>query len=158
MGTNTKWYVEKRRTDMSAAFHELIPLMTGAALASNSTGDKATIGVPFKAVVQMACVKWEGASTHATAAVIKFDKRPTAGSDTGRGDGDVAVVNKVASVNKQGKVTYKQPASRITLVPGEEVVVEVTTANGDALAFQAWLLVERVPEVPANLSNMEATT
>lgn len=142
---------------MSLAFHETQAFLTGTALAAGTTGDKATLGVPYKCVVKQVAVKWEGADANATAAVIAFDKRPTAGSDTGRGAADVGQVKKVASLNEQGKVVYQRPTTKITLVPGEEVVVEVTTAQGAALAFQAWLLVEHWPEDPANLANMKAT-
>lgn len=142
---------------MSAIYHEDIPIVSATGLASNSTGDKATLSVPFQCQVVRAFVIWEGTSANATAAIIKFDKRVTAGSDTGRGDGDVAVIKKVASVNKQGKMTYKD-VTGVTLAPGDEVVVEVTTADGAANAFTAGLIVRHVPEVAANLTDMEATT
>ena len=130
--------------------------IVGVNLATNTTGDKATLVVPFKCVVKRAFVVVNTASVSATAFVIKFDKRPTAGSDTGRGDGDVAVISKTASVDQQGKYLYEDPSSRVTLDEGEQVMVEVTTANGDACAVDAGILVEYTPEIPANNSAMAA--
>ena len=124
--------------------------LTEVNLALGSTGDKATLVIPFKCVVKRAFVVINGASAHATAAVVKFDKRPTAGSDTGRGDGDVAVISKTASVNQQGKYLYEDPATKIVLNEGAQVIVEVTTANGDALVADAGLLLEYNPEILAN--------
>jgi hypothetical protein len=136
--------------------NDVIPLVTGGALAAGSTGDKATIAVPFKCEVAMLFVLVTGTSAHATAAVIKFDKRVTAGSDTGRGDGDVGAISKTASLDQQGKYLYERPATRVLLEPGQEVIVEVTTAQGEALTFTAGLLVRESPEDPANIAAMVA--
>jgi len=85
-------------------------------------------------------------------AVIKFDKRPTAGTDTGRGDGDVGVITKTAA-NVQGKTFYAAPAAAITVDAGDEIIVDVTTANGDACAFGAAVKLRERPEAIANLPN-----
>lgn len=145
---------------MSASLHTEQQIISGAALASGSTGDKATLAAPFRrGEILEAWVEWEGASTHATSAIVAFDKRPTAGSDTGRGSADVATVNKVASVNKQGKRTYSDLRSApVAFNGGQEVVVEVTTANGEALAFKAGLVVREVPSIFQDNTALEATT
>jgi hypothetical protein len=137
---------------MAAEFNPKIPLV-GAQIALDSTGDKHTFTIPFKCVVSLLFLVIEGTSTHATTAVVKFDKRPTAGSDTSRGDGDVGALSKSAS-NQQGKMLYERPSSRITLDEGDQVVVEVTTANGNACTAVPGLLVEASPEDPANNSAM----
>lgn len=149
---------------MSGVFHEDISVHSAAGLAAGSTGDKATLKCPFmKCEVVRAWVEWEGADANATAAVVKFDKRPTAGSDTGRGDGDVAILKKVASLNQQGKRTYTEvnltgfPATRVTWEAGQEIVVEVTTAQGAALAFSAGVTVRQIPQRPADVAAMVAT-
>jgi hypothetical protein len=127
-----------------------------AGIATNSTGDKWIFTIPFKCeVTRVACVV-EGTSANATAAVIKFDKRPTAGSDTGRGDGDVGVLSKTASVSQQGKMLYEDPTSRVTLDEGDQVVVEVTTADGAANAMCPILYIREVPEVAGNNAAMVA--
>lgn len=123
-------------------------------LASNSTGDKATLLIPFKCRLKRSYVVVNGTSAHATAFVIKFDKRPTAGSDTGRGDGDCGVVSKTASVAQQGKYLYEDAATSIILDEGDQVIVEVTTAQGEACVVDAGILVEYIPERPGNNSAM----
>lgn len=132
---------------------ELTPLQVNA-IATDTTGDKGTIVVPFKCEVVRAYALVNGASTHATGFVIKFDERPTAGSDTSRGDGDVGVLSKTAATNQQGKYLYEEPSARTTLVEGSQVIVQVTTANGDACVVDAGILVTRVVERPGNNTNM----
>jgi hypothetical protein len=127
-----------------------------AGIATNSTGDKWIFTIPFKCEVVRAFCVVQGSSSNGTAAVIKFDKRPTAGSDSGRGDGDVAVLSKTASVSQQGKMLYEDPATRVTLDEGDEVVVEVTTADGAANAMTPGLLIREIPEIAANNSAMVA--
>ncbi len=132
-------------------------LQTARGLAAGGTGDKATLVVPGGRfdVVEVE-VTWEGTSSHATVAVIKFDKRPTANSDTGRGDGDVGAITKTAA-NVQGKTFYKVPSALVTVQAGEEIVVEVTTANGDAVGFSAAVKLRERPEARASLTNAVAS-
>lgn len=119
-----------------------------------TAADKATLSMPFnKQKVKKAWIEVRG--TDAGGATVKFDKRPTAGSDTGRGDGDIAVITIPAS-NQQGKRLYEIPATVIHLVAGEEVVAEVTAEGVAALQVVAGLEVERVAETEANSANMVA--
>lgn len=67
-------------------------------------------------------------ATMADGATVKVDKRPTANSDTGRGDGDVSVMT--IPVTAPGKGVYRDLASRVKLLPGQQAVVEVTEASG----------------------------
>lgn len=143
---------------MSATLHEDLIFQTAINLASNSTGDKAVIRFPVKCEVIESGVNWEVSSTHATAAIIKVDKRVLTLSDTGRGDGDVAVIKKVASVNKLGLVTIARPAARVVMQPGMEAVFEVTTANGDACAFSGYIKVRQIPEHISNMAGTAGTT
>jgi len=92
----------------------------------------------------------------AAAGVVKFDKRPTFGSDTGRGDGDVGVLN-LATTHLQGKVVYKE-VTPIKISPGQEVVAEVTDATGASDTADIIIYVRPASEVPANLSAMVAST
>ncbi|HYE94550.1 MAG TPA: hypothetical protein VEA38_26180 [Terriglobales bacterium] len=132
--------------------------LTSAQIALGSTGDKATFTIPVKMEWYRSQLVIESTSSHATQAVVKFDKRPTAGSDTGRGDGDCGVITKPAS-NVQGKVIYDEPASTesVMLDEGDQVVVEVTTANGDACNAVAQLIGRVIPESKANNAAMQAT-
>ena len=127
-----------------------------AGIATNSTGDKWIFNIPFKCELVRAALVVEGSSANATAAVVKFDIRVTAGTDTGRGDGDAGVLSKTASVSQQGKMLYEDPAARVTMYPGYQVVVEVTTADGAANAMCPILYLREVPEVPANITAMVA--
>lgn len=89
----------------------------------------------------------------AAAGVVKFDKRPTFGSDTSRGDGDVGVLN-LATTHLQGHVVYKK-VTPIKISPGEEVVAEVTDATGASDTADIVIYVSPSPEVPANLADMK---
>lgn len=125
-----------------------------AATSVASTGDKGTWRpgkFPYyvRAAVGIATVA--GSST----GVIKGDKRPTAGSDSGRGDGDVFVMN-VPNPLAQGKALYKSGLN-VRINPGEQVVIEVTTlVTGCSMDFL--LFVEPVPETESNSTNMVAST
>lgn len=91
----------------------------------------------------------------AAAGVVKFDKRPTAGSDTGRGDGDVAIIN-LATSHDGGEVVYKDGLN-VILNPGQEVVAEVTDATGASDTAEVIIYVEPVWENPDNISAMVET-
>jgi len=117
-----------------------------------TTGDKLFIDVPFKCYVYRACVLLNAAP--GDAGIVKFDKRPTYASDTGRGDGDVEVVNLKTSM-VAGDVAFSDASANVALEPGEQVVVEVTDASAAVTLARAWLLVREVPETPANMTNMK---
>lgn len=88
--------------------------------------------------------------------VVKFDKRPTFGSDSSRGDGDVGVLN-LTTAHTQGKVVYKS-VTPIKLSPGEEVVAEVTDATAASDTADIFIYVSVSPEVPANLTKLVASS
>lgn len=88
---------------------------------------------------------------------LKVDKRPTAGSDTARGDGDVATINYTTTTGAQGKVVYKDGLS-IKVSPGEEVVFQITDATPTAGNAHLILFVEPSWEQPGNNTDMAATT
>lgn len=58
--------------------------------------------------------------------VVKFDRRITTGSDTGRGDGDVGAVT-IPDDTAAGKYVWSD-AIKIDLDVGDQVVPQVTTA------------------------------
>lgn len=91
--------------------------------------------------------------------VVKFDLRPTAGSDTERGDGDIAELKLLTTV--AGKVMFDEVAKGTVLEPGMEVMVELTTqavGTGAAGHVLPSLLVKYLPESKANLSDLVETT
>lgn len=95
--------------------------------------------------------------TVAGAPVVKWDKRPTAASDTGRGDGDVASLTYPATVPTAGQVVYKELTTPIRLNPGEQAVREVTT-TGSAGSAIGRLIYRVLNERPANITAMKAGT
>lgn len=150
---------------MSGVFHEDFSVHSAAGLAAGSTGDKATLKCPFEAceVVRIWC-EWEGADANATGAVVTFDKRITSGTDTGRVDAAFGTIKHAASLNQQGKRTYADrssvtgfPTSHPRWEAGQEIIVEVTTAQGAALAFSAGVTVRRIPQRPLDIAAMVAT-
>ena len=88
--------------------------------------------------------------------VIKFDKRPTFGSNTNRGDGDVGVLN-LTTAHLQGKVVYKY-ITPVKISPGEEVVAEVTDATAASDTADIILLLSSSAEVPGNIASMVLTS
>jgi hypothetical protein len=120
----------------------------------DSTGDKARWGpgyVPH--LVKAITITLD--AVPGDAGVVKGDKRPTFGSNTGRGDGDVFIVN-LATTHLAGDVIYK--ALNVLLKPGEEVVVEVTDASASVVAAKIALLVEPSWEEAVNNTKMVKTT
>lgn len=87
---------------------------------------------------------------------VKLDKRTAFQSDTGRGDGDVAVLN-IPNSLAASKGVYAVPATRVIVNPGEEVVCEVTdvTAAGDLGTIS--MLVEMCPETAPNIPALQAS-
>ena len=63
--------------------------------------------------------------------VVAFDKRPTAGSDTGRGDADVASLS-IPTTTAAGKLFLNELATPIEIDAGEQIVAQVTTASSSA--------------------------
>lgn len=120
-----------------------------------TTGNKAF----FTAIVRPFKIRAVAVAINAApgdAGVLKFDKRPTVGSDTGRGDGDVAVLN-LLTTHAAGNVIYKEGLD-VLINPGQQVVAEMTDASAAVTAAVISMLVEEAHERPANLTNMKATT
>lgn len=72
--------------------------------------------------------------------VLKADKRPTAGSDTSRGDGDcgtLTLTSAQANALTAGKTMLCRPTQPTRVQPGEQVVLDLTTApdSGAGLPF-----------------------
>lgn len=120
-----------------------------------TTGDKARWSPGFRPYVIRGVAVMLNAAP-GDAGVVKFDKRITFGSDTGRGDGDVAVVN-LATAHPAGESIYKGNLN-VEIKPGEEVVMEVTDASASVNGARAVLFLEARPEAPANLAGMTAST
>ena len=124
-----------------------------------SPADVGTFPVTCKCEVLMAgCVVSEVCAGSSSTPVIKFDKRPAAGSDTDRGDGDIAEIKLLTAA--AGKVLVDKVAEGTILTPGMEVVVQlVTAAVGSPTGHcHPFLLVAYLPETVANLTNLSETT
>ena len=92
----------------------------------------------------------------AAAGEVRVDKRVTQGSDTGRGDGDVAILN-LLGTHTGGQVVYRRNLN-VQINPGEEAVVQVTDVTGAADVCDVIFDVERKPDVPGNFTAMVAST
>lgn len=132
-----------------------VQLGNPTALNLTTTGDKATWSPQLLPVIVRGVAIQLNAAP-GDAGVVKLDKRVTATSDTGRGDGDVAVVN-LATTHAQGNVVYKMGLN-VQVDPGQEVVVDVTDASASVTAAKVTLLVEPKPEQPANITAMKLSS
>lgn len=119
-----------------------------------AAADGEVFTIPQKCSVIEAGVVVEG--TENTTATIKFDKRILAGSDTGRGNGDVGIIVLPAS-NVAGKVYYDVAEAGDILEAGDQVVVEVTTASSGAKVFRPYLRLRPMDETNANQSDKVET-
>lgn len=143
---------------MYTHFQVPMPMTNAAAVIDcTTTGDKARFSFPlFPAIIR--AVALESNATPGDVGVVKLDKRPTFSSDTNRGDGDVAVLNILASATHgAGKVIYKRGLN-VKVSPGEEVVVEVTDASASLNAAKVTVVWEPLWEEPANIAAMIAST
>jgi len=123
---------------------------------TDEAGDIGKFVIPYKCEVHIAqLVVTEGMGGTPR---LKFDHRPTAGSNTARGEGDIGDINLgVTGVSAEGDVAYDEVAKGTILDPGDEVVVRVVTgATGQGTVWPQ-LLVKYMPETPANISSMQAT-
>lgn len=149
------------RSDVLIALLVILELDYNDALGvdmDQAAGDVGSFIVPFKCEVFMAGgVVTEVCAGSSTTPVVKFDLRPTAGSDTARGDGDIA--NLVLSTTAAGKVMYDRAAVGTILEPGQEVMIELTTAavGSPTGHIKPFLLVKQLPEVFGNLSDLVET-
>lgn len=133
----------------------------GAAQSLTSATDIHTFTIPFKCIPIRAGFTLTTTVSSSVSAVVKFDRRPTAGSDTNRGDGDVGAIT-IPTTAAAGKAYYENTDYVDAgtgewvnaLNEGDQVVVQVATASDSAGAGIPWLLVEINPEMPANNSQM----
>lgn len=123
-----------------------------------AAADVAHFIVPFNCVVVMAQLVVTETCGGSTPGVVKFDRRPTAGDDGSRGNGDIAEFNMAATA--AGKVLYDEVAKGTMLNAGDEVIVEITTrpvSGTPAGHFEPVLLVQPKSETKANMSDLVAT-
>lgn len=131
-------------------------------LATLATGDYGGFTIPIKCEVQEAgaVVKTGFVGASIASAQLKFDKRVNAGSDTNRGDGDIAQLYfGTTGASAQGACVYDLAGQGVMLEPGQEVVVENMYAGTNISAGAVWpyLLVKHMPEVRTNLTRMKET-
>jgi hypothetical protein len=132
-------------------------LMGSSDIDLNNVGDK--LSWPISAPMKIARVGVVMTSTDANDATIKFDRRVTAGSDSGRVAGACGIISKLAS-NQQGKVLVEDEAASQDLVldAGDEIVVNVTAENCNANAFcRPFVEYYRLSESTANESDAVAS-
>jgi hypothetical protein len=122
-------------------------------LDASSTGDKGTwlpLGMPT--TLRRLALTVTTATTGAVG-TLSLDLRPIAGSNAGRvaaGAGTLTIPTGLAA----GQVLYK--ALTLTVKPGQEVVFNVTAAMTAGI-MDARLVIEPLPEIPANIPAMVAS-
>ncbi len=126
-----------------------------------STGDKALWGpncVPH--IVRMLAVALN--ATPGDAGVLKFDLRPTTGSDTSRTDGTVGIINLATThtftAGSVQPVIYVYPTTPIVVYPGQEIVAEMTDASAAVTAASITAWVEAVFERAGNIVVLSTTS
>lgn len=82
-----------------------------------------------------------------TAPVIALKKRPTPGSATG--ESTIATLT-IPTTSAIGQVYYKRGLN-VELQPGDELVIDVTTASVTTGTVTASAEMDQTPELPANL-------
>jgi hypothetical protein len=132
-------------------------------LAMHATGDLGVFVAPFKMEIQEAgaVVKVGFVGSSISSAKLKMDKRVNCGSDTNRGDGDIAELNfGVTGASAQGACVYDLAGQGVMVEPGQEVVVEnmYNGANISAGGVWPYLIVKHMPEVRTNLTRMKETS
>lgn len=122
-----------------------------------AAADVSRFVVPFKCEVFLAALAITEVCAGTTPGVVKMDKRPTLGSDTSRGNGDIGEF--AMGTTAAGKLLYDLAGRGTILYPGDEVVVEITTrpVTGASGHFIPKLLVKPIPEMLANLTDMVET-
>lgn len=117
----------------------------------SSTGDKALWGPNFVTHIVIAMAVALNA-TPGDAGVLKFDLRPTTGSDTSRTDGTVGIINLATThtftAGSVQPVVFYRPTTPIVVKPGQEVVAEMTDASASVTAASITLWVEPVYSTP----------
>ena len=144
---------------MGNMFNELIQITDWATDDVSGTGDDFTFTPAFPCdvwgYVAVVSTKIEGSAAGA-APVIKVDKRPTAGSDTGRGDGDVVAAATLPLNTAAGKGIYKILSTPVALNIGEQAVVEVTTA-ATGVVYHSLLIRRKIEDYKAATGGVAAT-
>ena len=135
----------------------------GATCSLTAGTDIHTFTIPFRCRPIRAGITLTTTISSAANTVVKFDCRPTAGSDGSRGDGDVGTLT-IVTATAAGKAVYEETdyvsaatgAWVSSLNEGDQVVVENITVASVAGAGVPWLIVEVDPEQPSNNSAMVA--
>lgn len=101
----------------------------------SATGDKVTFTpvfpseiVEFGVIITTVVV--------GTGMIFKCDKRVTAGTDTGRGDGDLGTLTPAIAA-AVGTKQVSRPTNPGTVVPGQQAILELTTGatSGAGIGF-----------------------
>lgn len=113
-------------------------------VAIDSTGDKFTWTPATPVRIIRAGVTGTSSYTHGSGAVIALDKNASDGDGSyTRGDADIGEIT-VNSGFDQGLVNYIKPDERLEMVPGDQLIIEVTQAAnaGDGVV---WVEYQKLP-------------
>jgi hypothetical protein len=127
--------------------------------ADQAAADVAVFVIPFKCRVLYAGIAvTEVFAGGDSTPVVDFDSRPTCGGDGSRGAADIGHI--VGGTAAAGTFLYDKAGVDEVLEPGEEVVVQLTTAaagSGATGHFRPVLVVAPLAETMANLDNASET-
>ena len=135
-----------------AAKNENLTVLSALIADSTSAADAGVLVIPFKCRIYRSQLVVTG--TEATALVVKFDGTQNASGT--RGDGDVGAITLPAS-NVQGSVYYDLVARGDIFEAGDIITVQVTTGSTADKAVYAQVLVDYIPEVEGNDTNLVET-
>jgi hypothetical protein len=125
-----------------------------------SAADVAIFDIPCNGTILFSALLCTEAITAATTApVIKLDIRPTAGSDTNRGDGDAGAIT-LPSGTAIGSVIYDEAGKGEQVSAGDQVVCQyATAASGPSITghFVPILVIDPEWEMLGNLTGWTET-
>lgn len=113
-------------------------------VAIDAVGDKFTWTPATPVRIIRVGITGTTAYTHGSGAIIALDKNASDGDGTyTRGDGDIGTIAVAASFGP-GLVNYIEPASRLEMVPGDQLIFQVTQAAtaGDGVV---WVEYQKLP-------------
>lgn len=135
-----------------AAKYENLTVLSALIADSTSAADAGVLVIPFKCRIYRSQLVITG--TEATALVVAFDGTKNASGT--RGTADVGEIT-LGATDLQGKVYYDLVDRGTIFEAGDIITVQVTTGSTADKAVYAQVLVDYIPEIEGNDTNLVAT-
>lgn len=134
--------------------HDRIPLIgsgaAGAAQLLTSAADIHLFSIPFKCKVIRVQFSTTTAVSSSVSAVVEFDRIPKSAGTREAAFAQLTIPTGVGI----GKMYYEEPSTQKILYPGDQVAVQVATAASSTGAGHPSIIIEEIPERPANEAAM----